>query len=92
MPTTSKARVVFGGTQIGLIYVSTNPTNDKEKVATIIPISRTGKWTQGDLTIEFEKPVNDFFPIEKPDAEIQKEITSLAGIEPWKVTIQPTPW
>ena len=92
MPTTTKARVIFKGTQIGLIYVSTNPADATQKVATIIPISKTGRWTDGDLTVVFEKTVNDFFPSEKPEVEIQKEITALAGIEPWKVTIEPTPW
>ncbi|MBI2813309.1 MAG: hypothetical protein HYX71_03400 [Opitutae bacterium] len=92
MSSLSKSRVVFNGTAIGLIFISANPNNEKEKVATIVPMGRNGKWTLNDLTIVFEKPVHDFYPAAKPDEEIQKEITGLAGIEPWKVTFHPTPW
>jgi hypothetical protein len=81
--------VIFRGKDIGLIFISSKPDDEKEKVATIIPIDRAGRWTEGDLTLVFEKPVHDFFPADTPDEEIREQITSLAGIEPWKVTFQP---
>jgi len=88
MTATTKTRVIFSGQAIGLIFISPKPDDAGEKVATIIPLHRTGRWTQGNVTLVFEKPVHDFYLIETPDEEILQQITSLAGIEPWKVTFQ----
>lgn len=89
MAATTKTRVIFAGKDVGLIFISLKPSDAREKVATIIPIDRTGRWVDGNLTLVFQKPVHDFYPAETPDEEILKQITSLAGIEPFKVTFQP---
>ena len=92
MSETSQIQVVFNHQRIALIYISLNPNDDTQKVATIVPIDRKGKWTHNDLTITLEKPVTEFYPASTPDSEIQYDITSAAAIEPFKVSFSPTPW
>jgi hypothetical protein len=92
MSNTSRIQVVFNHQRIALIFISVNPNNEAEKVATIVPIDRKGKWTHDNLTITLEKPVTEFYEASKLDSIIQAEITSAAAIEPEKVSFSPIPW
>ncbi len=91
MSDTVKFKVDFNNRSIGLIYISTNPNDSNEKVATIIPIDRSGSWTNDDLTISLTQSVTDYFSLNRSDDDIAKEITQLAAIEPWKVSFIPVP-
>lgn len=91
MSKTSSYLVVFNDIKIGLIYISINPINEDENVATIIPLDRSGTWTNGDSTVTLKDSFTDYYSADKSEADILKEITAFAAIEPWKVLFKPTP-
>jgi len=91
-PETDKIQVIFNHQRIALIFISINPNNENEKIASIVPIDRKGTWFNGDTTITLEGPFFEYYPADKPNAAIQEEITSAAAIEPWKDQFSPTPW
>ena len=91
MSTTIKHQVVFNDMRIGLIYITINPNNESEKVATIIPIDRSGSWTLGNTTITLKESFTNYYSAEESEEDILKKITALARIEPWRVKFLPTP-
>lgn len=91
MSKTSKHQVLFNGIRIGIIFISRNPNNEKEKVATIVPIDTTGSWSNDEgVTVTLQDPVHGFYPHDIKEDEINKKILAAAAIEPWKVSVSPT--
>jgi hypothetical protein len=92
MSDTSKIQVLLNHHCIALIYISVNPNDEYQKIATIVPIDWKGKWEHDNLNITLEKPVTKFYSANKLDSEIRDDITSAVAIEPFKVSFSPTPW
>jgi hypothetical protein len=89
MSNTVKILVKFKGKTIGLILISENPADKDGKIATISPVTKTGKWKNGDATMVFERSAHWFYSKDKPNVEIQEDITKRAGIEPGEVRFVP---
>jgi hypothetical protein len=86
---TTKHKVLYDGRTIGIVYVSPHPEFPGNKVGSIIPMARKGKWVDDTLEITFENPVHDIYPDSNSDDDIVKDLVGQAAIEWWKVKIVP---
>jgi hypothetical protein len=83
-------KILFNGRPIGLCYIGSHLQLEGQKIASIVPLTRKGKFEDSTLEIHFENPVHDIFPDSIPDIEIAKDLCGQAKIEGWKVEIVST--
>ena len=77
---TIKTRAVQNGKTVALLYISDNPEKTNEKVATIVPLTRSGEWKDNDLRIESGNPHTAFFEGEILNETIEESMLNKVGI------------
>ena len=87
---TARFDVIYKGRLLGLGYVSPHPTASGMKVASVVPVTRKGKWEDNTLEVNFERPVHDIVPHTTSDEDALVGALGQAAIEADKVSIQPS--
>jgi hypothetical protein len=86
---TNSYRILYKGRIIGLFYISPHPKLDRNKITSIAPLTRKGKFEDDNLEFTLENPITDIFPDSIADIEVARDLCGQAGIEGWKVEITP---
>lgn len=83
-----KYNILYKGRIIALAYISPHPYLQGNCVASLAPIAISGKWTDNTMTLSFQKPLTDIFPISIENQQMIKELLALDSTEWWLCEIR----
>ena len=87
---TARFDVTYKGRLLGLGYVSSHPSALDMKIASVVPVTRKGKWEDNTLEVAFENPVHDIVGNTTSDIDALVGALGQAAIEASKVEIRPS--
>lgn len=72
---TRKFKMYCDGQFVGFIFIAdNNPNIPNFKIGTIWPFERQGTWATGDLELIGRRHINDVFPLETTDEQVQENL------------------
>lgn len=78
---TSQYNIIVNNRVIAFAYISPHPYQKGKDVASIIPISRKGKWVDNTLEITFEELLSDIFDSTLSHEEMLNKLSSSALVK-----------
>lgn len=78
---TSRYKVIVSGECKALIFIGLHPEQEDQRVAVIIPQTRTGSWAREEVVdVSLGLPISDQFAADVSDEEIQTTLATMAGL------------